>query len=158
VNKRFSALILVFALNVAVTFLVSLLPVDTPTGIAITERVETMREIVNTEGLGVPYIFGNNLMITLPSFIPLAGIGWFLVLAYNNGVAISAVNIPFTVFLMPYFVLEYMASSIAVVEGTWVISDMMSKKPTKEIVERVLRNIGICSVVLFLSAIIEMVI
>ena len=152
------SIIIFFSLNVLITFIVSFVPVDPETKIIVAERIDEMRNVVGIEGLGVPYIFGNNLMLTIPSFVPLVGLGWSLTLAYNNGVAFSTLNISRLMFLMPFFILEYLANSIAVTEGFRIIKSILSKKPFKEIEGRTLRNIGLCALILFVSAIIEMMI
>lgn len=157
-NVKVLQLFLVFSINVVITFIVSFLPVNPSVVVDTVGKVDTMRSIVSIEGFGVPYIFGNNLMLTLPSFIPFVGLGWSLILSYNNGVAFSVLNIPYLMFLMPFFILEYLASSIAVVEGLWVVRAIKDKRSIVEISNRVLKNVGFCSLILFFSAVIEMII
>ncbi len=147
-------------LSTSVTFVSSLFPMSDTTSVAVTQQVEEMRDVVRA-GFGVPYIFGNNLIISLISFTPFIGLGWTLTVAYNNGLAFTAMKIPYLIYLTPFFILEYLSNSVAIVEGARFVIGLYKsenrRKTLPSLLNNLLKKIGLVTVMLFLSAVVEMI-
>lgn len=108
-------------------------------------------------------IFGNNFMICLLVFTPIAGpIFGFLVL-YSTGVVIAADSIAngfhpmlgfISIFILPIAWLEFLAYSMAFAESVWLTWFIIKGKGKNELVKTCI-FIAICAVVLLAAAFIE---
>lgn len=133
----------------------------------LNKQIDQTRESVeNAGGLqGASIIFGNNLMICLIMFVPIFGPIFGSIVLYNTGTVIAAessvsnVN-PFLVFLLlfifPFTWLEFGAYAIAMAESFWLIWRLIQGKWKKELVNTCIL-IAVCTVMLFLAAVIEVV-
>lgn len=157
--KRILTIVTFFLFSVIITVAGALTPLDLEEANKIEEQLEEMRESVN-----VQLIFGNNFMICLAMFTPIAGPIFGCYVLYNTGVVIAAESItqglsPFTVFLFlfafPFTWLEFLAYSVALAESVWLIWRVIQHKGKKELVNACV-FISICAVTLFAAAIIEM--
>ena len=111
------------------------------------------------------FIFGNNLMICLAAFVPIAGPVFECYVLYSTGVVIAAdsynrVN-PLIIFLFlfifPFTWLEFIAYSVALAESVWLTWRIIQRRFRSEIVTTCI-FISICAVMLWLAAVIEIAI
>jgi hypothetical protein len=110
-------------------------------------------------------IFGNNFMICLLSFTPVAGpiFGFFVL--YNTGVVIAADSIAngfhpmlgfISLFILPIAWLEFAAYSTAFAESVWLTWFIIKGKGKNELAKTCI-FITICAVILLAAAFIETV-
>lgn len=113
----------------------------------------------------VPFIFGNNFMICLAGFVPIAGPIFECYVLYSTGVVIAADSYnkanPLMVFLFlfifPFTWLEFIAYSIAFAESVWLTWRIIQRRFRSEVVTTC-KFISICAVMLLLAAVIEIAI
>lgn len=113
----------------------------------------------------VSFIFGNNLMICVAGFVPIAGLLFECYVLYSTGAVIAAyvayediqvspLLLFFSLFIFPFAWLEFLAYSTAMAESVWLIRRIIQRRIRREI-----KNAGvlvsICVVMLLVAAIIE---
>lgn len=125
------------------------------------ENIESLSEVQQTSS-----IFGNNFMICLVGFVPIAGPIFEFYALYSTGVVISAYvaydesiqTSPLIIFLLlfifPFTWLEFLAYSTAIAESFWLIWRIIQHKWKTEIKNACIL-ISICAVMLLVAAIIE---
>lgn len=157
--KRILTIATFFLLSIIITVAGTLTPLSLEEANEIEQQLEEMRESIN-----VQLIFGNNFMICLATFIPIAGPIFGCYVLYNTGVVIAAESItqglsPLIVlvflFVFPFTWLEFLAYSVAFAESVWLTWRIIRRKGKKEIVDACIL-ISICAVMLLAAAIIEM--
>jgi len=114
----------------------------------------------------VSFIFGNNFMICLAGFIPIAGPIFECYVLYSTGVVLSAYTaydvtieasplmLFFFLFLFPFTWLEFAAYSTAIAGSIWLTWRIIHHKGKREIKNTCIL-ISICAVMLLVAAIIE---
>jgi len=157
--KRILTIATFFLLSIMITVAGALTPLSFEEANDLEQQLEEMRESIN-----VQLIFGNNFMICLAMFIPIAGPIFGCYVLYNTGVVIAAQSItqglsPLIVFVFlfvfPFTWLEFLAYSVAFAESFWLTWRITQRKGKKELVNACLL-ISICAVTLLAAAIIEM--
>ena len=157
--KRILTIATFFLLSIIITVAGTLTPLSLEEANEIEQQLEEMRESIN-----VQLIFGNNFMICLAMFIPIAGPIFGCYVLYNTGVVIAAESItqglsPLIVFVFlfvfPFTWLEFLAYSVAFAESVWLTWRIIRRKGKKEIVDACIL-ISICAVMLLAAAIIEL--
>ena len=156
---------MVFALAVVLTVLGMLVPMSKQEAATISNDVNnTLNSLQAIGGLSLTsYIFGNNFMICLIMFIPIAGPIFGFIVLFNSGTALSAIAItqgfpPWLAlvaeFLTPVFWLEFAAYSTAISGSIWLLRRSMQHRGKHE-----LRNtsllVTICAAILLIGAIVE---
>lgn len=157
--KRILTIATFFLLSIIITVAGTLTPLSLEEANEIEQQLEEMRESIN-----VQLIFGNNFMICLATFTPIAGPIFGCYVLYNTGVVIAAESItqglsPLIVFVFlfvfPFTWLEFLAYSVAFAESVWLTWRIIRRKGKKEIVDACIL-ISICAVMLLAAAIIEL--
>lgn len=157
--KRIITVVAFFFLAIIITIAGTLTPLSREDASSINDELEQLRPKVS-----VQYIFGNNLMLCLAMFVPIAGPIFGGYVLYNTGLVIAAQSIAndlpplitfFTLLIFPFAWLEFFAYSTAFTESFWLIRRIMQRRGRREIVNACIL-ISICAVLLLVAAIIEM--
>ena len=162
-RKRILSTLAIFVAALLITVLGMLIPISNQDANKISNDLNaTVNSLKATNSLP-SYIFGNNFVICLMMFIPIAGPIFGFYVLFNTGTALSAVAISqgyppllalLAEFLTPVFWLEFAAYSIAIAESIWLLRRILQKPTIHEF-----KNAGIlvtiCAVILFVSAYIE---
>ncbi|MEM3731488.1 MAG: stage II sporulation protein M [Candidatus Bathyarchaeia archaeon] len=157
--KRILTIAIFLFLCFLVTAIGVLSPLSREEADTLSKEIEELRQNVN-----VQLIFGNNFMICLAMFVPIAGpvLGFYAL--YNTGVLIAADSIahdvsPLVGFLsyliLPIIWLEFLAYSTALAESVWLILRVVQRRIRREAVNACVL-ISICAIILLASAFIEM--
>ncbi|MEM2111050.1 MAG: stage II sporulation protein M [Candidatus Bathyarchaeia archaeon] len=167
-KRRIAVFSIVFILCLAMTSLGAMSKLDPSVAQDIKKDLDKQSEAL--EIVGVPLIFGNNLMHTMIMFVPGFGPFWGLLVLYNTGTVIAAVstvaNPPMnplmlfaSLFITPFAWMEYVSYSLAISESIWLIYATVKRrfKGLRDELATASKLIAICAVVLLLAAIIEMV-
>jgi uncharacterized membrane protein SpoIIM required for sporulation len=156
--KRIMTVAVFFFLAIIITAAGALTPLSREDASSINDELEQLRENVS-----VQYIFGNNFMLCLVMFVPIAGPVFGGYVLYNTGVVIAAESIAndmpplivlFTLLIFPFAWMEFLAYSTAFAESIWLTRRIMQRRGRKEIVNAC-TFIAICAVLLLVAAIIE---
>jgi hypothetical protein len=130
---------------------------------------ETRRQVLNTTLVsGTLYIFRNNFMISLITFIPFVGPFFGAIVMYNTGLAIGAETyaaslnaspalVLLYLFLYPFTWMEFLAYSIALSESIWLAWSIIRRRAKSELVNTLIL-ILFCMIMLVAAAFIEMAI
>jgi hypothetical protein len=130
---------------------------------------ETRQQVRNTSLLsGTLYIFRNNFVISLVTFIPFVGPIFGAMVMYNTGLVIGAetyaegfnlspVLVLLLLFFYPFTWMEFLAYSIAFSESVWLAWSIIKRRAKNELVNALIL-ILVCMVILLAAALIEMVI
>jgi hypothetical protein len=157
--KRILTIAAFFVLSIIVTVAGVLTPLSHEEASEIEKELEEIQENVN-----IQLIFGNNFMICLAMFVPVAGpiLGSYVL--YNTGVVIAATSVVeglpsllvfLFLFAFPFTWLEFLAYSAAFAESIWLTWRIIQRKGKKELVNACIL-ISICAVMLLTAAIVEM--
>jgi uncharacterized membrane protein SpoIIM required for sporulation len=163
-TKRMITIAVFFVLAILITAIGTLTPLTSEEAAAINRDFnKTAGVLDNMPPLNqVSFILGNNFMLCLLAFIPLAGAFFEFYVMYSTGVTIVAITygemnplLAFSsLFIFPFAWLEFLAYSIAISESFWLFWRIIHRKGKMEI-----RNacilISVSAVVLFVAAIIE---
>lgn len=156
--KRIITVVAFFFLAIIITIAGTLTPLSHEDASSINDELEQLRPKVS-----VQYIFGNNFMLCLAMFVPIAGPIFGSYVLYNTGVVIAAQSIAndlpplitfFTLLIFPYAWLEFFAYSTAFAESFWLIRRIIQRRSRREIVNACIL-ISLCAVLLLVAAIIE---
>ncbi len=156
--KRILTIIIFFLLSIVITAVGVLTPLSFEEADSMSKEVEQLRQNISLQ-----FIFGNNFMICLLMFVPIAGPIFGFYALYNTGVLIAADSIahglsPFTsfllLFILPVAWLEFLAYSTAFAESVWLIWRVIHHNVRRELVNACIL-ISICAVILLAAAIIE---
>ena len=159
--KRILTIAAFFLLSIIITVAGVLTPLSNEEASEIEKELEGIQENVN-----VQLIFGNNFMICLAMFVPIAGPIFGSYVLHNTGIVIAAASVSeglpsllvFTfLFAFPFTWLEFLAYSIAFAQSVWLTWRIIQHKGRKELVNTCVL-ISICAVVLLIAAIVEMAI
>lgn len=167
-RKRIISIVAFLVLSVIVTVAGVLTPLSDEEVEVLGEELEsTQTTLVSLSRVQqVSFIFGNNLMICVAGFVPVAGLLFEFYVLYSTGVVISAyeaydediqVNpllLFFSLFIFPFFWLEFLAYSTAMAESVWLIRRILQHKTRREIKNACLL-VSACVVMLLAAAIIE---
>jgi len=156
--KRIMAIIAFFVLSLIVTMAGVLTPLSFEEASSLSRELEETRQSINLQ-----FIFGNNFMICMAMFVPIAGPVFGFYALYSTGVLIAADSIanglsPLTsflfLFILPVFWLEFLAYSAAMAESVWLTWRIIQHRGKSELVKTCI-FVSICAVILFVAAIIE---
>ncbi|MDH5753641.1 MAG: stage II sporulation protein M [Candidatus Bathyarchaeota archaeon] len=156
--KKILTIAAFFLLSLIITIAGVLTPLSPSEASDIKQELEQMRE-----NISVQLIFGNNFMICLAMFIPVAGPVFGCYVLYSTGVVIAAESLseglpPLIVFLFlfafPFTWLEFLAYSIAFAQSVWLTRRIIQHRGKRELVNACIL-ISICAVMLLIAAIIE---
>lgn len=156
--KRILTIIFFFLLSFIITIVGVVTPLSFEEADSLSKEVEQLRQNISLQ-----FIFGNNFMICLLMFVPIAGPVFGFYALYNTGVLIAADSIahglsPLTssllLFIYPVVWLEFLAYSTAFAESVWLIWRIIHHRGRRELVNACIL-ISICAVILLAAAIIE---
>ena len=159
--KRILTIAAFFLLSIIITVAGVLTPLSNEEASEIKKELEGIQENVN-----VQLIFGNNFMICLAMFVPIAGPIFGSYVLHNTGIVIAAASVSeglpsllvFTfLFAFPFTWLEFLVYSIAFAQSVWLTWRIIQHKGRKELVNTCVL-ISICAVMLLVAAIVEMAI
>ena len=164
-RKRILTIMAFFLLSLIVTIAGVLTPLSTEEAEEINKEMEQMQESVSNAGAfrGTAFIFGNNFMLCLLFFIPVAGPFFGCYVLYSTGVVIAAESISasmhpvFTLlllFIFPFTWLEFLVYSAAFAQSVWLTWRIIQHKARRELINTCIM-ISICAVTLLVAAIIE---
>jgi hypothetical protein len=162
--RRVIVIAIFFAVALIVTLIGTLTPLTAQEAEGINEGInESFNTINSMPPLDqVTAIWGNNLLIALIGFVPMAGTFFELFILWDSGVGIAAITYgktnPTISFLsilpIPVAWLEFIGYSIGLSEGLWLFWRLRQKRGRRE-----LRNacffVAVVVVTLLLAAIIE---
>ncbi len=156
--KRILTIVAFFLLSLIITIAGVLTPLSASEASDIKQELEQMRGNISLQ-----LIFGNNFMICLAMFVPVAGPVFGCYVLYSTGVVIAAESLseglpPLIVFLFlfafPFTWLEFLAYSAAFAQSVWLTWRIIQHRGKKELVNTCI-FISICAVMLLIAAIIE---
>ena len=159
--KRILTIAAFFLLSIIVTVAGVLTPLSHEEASEIEKELEEIQENVNAQ-----LIFGNNFMICLVMFVPIAGPIFGSYVLHNTGIVIAAASVAeglpsllvfAFLFAFPFIWLEFLAYSIAFAQSVWLTWRIIQHKGKKELVNTCVL-ISICAVMLLIAAIVEMAI
>jgi len=164
-RKRILTIAAVFILSIIITIAGVLTPLSAEEAAQQKQNLEEMRKTIDSLPIvqQASFIFGNNFMICLAMFVPVAGPVFGCYVLYSTGVVIAAESIsenlpPLMVFLFlfifPFTWLEFLAYSIAFAQSAWLTWRIIQHKGKRELVNTCI-FISICAVMLLIAAIIE---
>ncbi len=162
-RKRLLSIAFVFVVAVILTAIGNYVPISQQDAQQFTNDFNQTTTVLKDQGVLVPYIFGNNLLICLVMFVPVLGPAFGLFVIFNSGAASGAFAIAggyppilstVAIFITPIGWLEFIAYSTAMAESVWLLRRFMQGRSVRE-----LRNMTIfvtlCTVILAVSAVIE---
>jgi hypothetical protein len=159
-RKRIYTIVAVFILAIIFTALGMFVPLSSQDATTISKDLNNTVSSLKENNALTSYIFGNNFMICLIMFIPVAGpiLGFFIL--FNTGTAISAIATteglpPFATFIAqfstPIIWLEFAAYSTAIAGSIWLFRRILQQRGKYEI-----RNtcilVAICAIILLIGA------
>jgi uncharacterized membrane protein SpoIIM required for sporulation len=166
--KRILTIAAFFFLSIVITIAGILTPLSNEEINTLGQGLEETRENIDSlpELQQVSSIFGNNFMICLIGFVPIAGPLFEFYALYSTGVVISAyvaydesiqaspVLLFLLLFIFPFTWLEFLAYSTAIAGSFWLTWRIIQHKWKTEIKNACIL-ISICAVMLLVAAIIE---
>lgn len=162
-RKRIYTIVGIFILSVIFTALGTLVPISSQDATNISNDLNSTVQSLKENGALTTYIFGNNFMICLIMFIPIAGpiLGFFIL--FNTGTAISAIAMtegysPYVAliaqFATPIIWLEFAAYSTAIAGSIWLTRRILQHRGKHEFRNTCLL-VTICGIILLISAYVE---
>jgi len=166
--KRILTIAMFFLLSIIITVAGILTPLSEEEINILGPGLEETHRIVDSlsKMQQVSFIFGNNFVICLAGFIPIAGPIFECYVLYSTGVVLSAYTaydetiqasplmLFFFLFLFPFIWLEFAAYSIAIAGSIWLTWRIIHHKGKREIKNTCIL-ISICAAMLLVAAIIE---
>ncbi|KYH41390.1 MAG: hypothetical protein AYL32_005910 [Candidatus Bathyarchaeota archaeon B26-2] len=168
--KRLKLIAIFFAVGFLSTVAGVLSSVDPSEAQMIVRETENLRDtILNTPGIGVAAIFGNNLMHCLLMFVPVLGLIQGVYVLYSTGRVLAALGMLYgsdplhlmlVMMVFPHAVMEYVAYSIALSESFWLtyVTARGGLKAARRELNDAAKMIVVSTVILLLAAVVEMVI
>jgi uncharacterized membrane protein SpoIIM required for sporulation len=164
-NRRLMMVAFVFVSLAIILSIGTLMPISQIDAEKANDEITQQVNDLQAKGLLVPYIFGNNFMITLIMFIPFLGplFGGYVI--FNTGTVIGARavanNIPpllwvASLFLTPVGWLEFAAYSLAIAGSIWLTIRVFQSRMMHEL-RNTAKFVTIAAVILLVSAVIEAV-
>jgi len=165
--KRILSILVIFIISFLITLAGVLTPLSPEEIETISDELGQRRESIKEMNIfqSASSIFGNNFMICLLSFTPVAGPFFGFFVLYNTGVVIAADSIAhgfppvltfISLFILPIAWLEFLAYSTAFAESIWLTWFIIKGKGKNELVKTCI-FISICAVILLAAAFIEAV-
>lgn len=139
--------------------------IDPKQAYEIINELNDLKGITGSIRMGVPLIFGNNLMHTLIMFVPIIGSCWGLFVLYNTGIVYAAYAIVYKVsplvlfssaFIFPFTWMEFISYTLAISESIWITYALLKHKIRRELISAAI-TIVICNILLLLGALIEVI-
>lgn len=167
-SKRVIAMMIFYAISFLSTLAGSISDIDSIEARILVREIEELRNtILKTPEIGTAMIFGNNMIHCLSMFIPVFGLVRGLYVLYLTGRALAAlglvyksnpVNLVIATFIFPHALMEYLAYSIALSEGFWLIYVIVKGgvESFKHELNNTAKAISISTIILFLAAVVEM--
>jgi uncharacterized membrane protein SpoIIM required for sporulation len=161
-RKRIYSIIAIFGIALIVTVIGSYVPLSASDAQTISKNLNETINQTRTSNTITQYIDVNNFQICLLMFVPVVGALSGLAVLFSTGVALGAIattsHYPVWVGLVslvitPVFWLEFAAYSIAMAESIWLFRRLTQKRWGQ--IRNTLMYIGICSLILLLSAYVE---
>jgi Stage II sporulation protein M len=169
-RKRLLAVGAAFLLLIVVAAAGALTPISQQQAEEETNSLnETRQQVLNTSLLaGTLYIFRNNFVISLVTFIPFVGPFFGAMVMYNTGFVIGAetsaesfslspVLVLLLLFFYPFTWMEFLVYSIAFSESVGLAWSIIKRRAKNELVTALIL-ILVCMVTLLAAALIEIVI
>lgn len=164
-TKRLLTILIFFFISFLITAAGVLTPLSREEAKAISKELNQRRESIKEMDIfqSTSSIFGNNFMICLLSFTPIAGPVFGFFVLYSTGIVIASDSIalgfpPFlgliSLFILPIAWMEFLAYSIAFAESTWLTWSIIKGKGKNELAKTCI-FIAICAIVLLAAAFIE---
>jgi len=162
-RRRIITIILIFAVVMILSSLATLTPMDEQTAKETYNDVNQTVSTLSANNALVPFIFGDNFMITLLMFVPFIGPILGFIILYNSGAVVGAEGIalgfphalsPLLVVLNPIGWLEFTAYSTAIAGSIWLSARILQGKARHELANTA-KFISVCAVILFVGAVIE---
>ncbi len=167
-SKRVIVMMIFYLISFLSTLAGSISDIDSVEARSLVREIEELRNLIlKTPEIGTVTIFGNNMIHCLSMFIPVFGLIRGLYVLYLTGRALAAlglvynsnpVNLVVTTFIFPHALMEYLAYSIALSEGFWLIYVIVKGgvESFKHELNNTAKAISISNIVLFLAAVVEM--
>lgn len=164
--KRILTIVAFFSLSIIIAVAGILTPLSDEDVNTLGKGLDETQENVSALPLvqQVSFIFGNNFMICLAGFVPMAGAIFECYVLYSTGVVITAYstykNYPspllifLSLFFLPFTWLEFLAYSTAIAESFWLTWRIIKHRGEEEIKNACIL-ISICAVMLLVAAIME---
>lgn len=162
-HKRLMFVAFVFIGLVILLSIGTLVPVSPQEASSTEKQLTSEVKYLKDNGLLVPYIFGNNFMLTLIMFIPFVGPLFGAFVLFNTGTVIAARsvanNVPpllwvASIFLTPVGWLEFAAYSLAISGSIWLTIRLFQHRMIHEL-GNTAKFITVSAVILLAGAIIE---
>jgi hypothetical protein len=162
-TRRIITIIIAFIFAIIITAAGTLTPIEEQEAKEIGNELNQTLNSLKTNNALLQYIFGNNFMLALIMFVPVAGLIFGGFVLYNTGFVIAADAVakgynPMLVFLLlfltPILWLEFMAYSTAMAESLWLARRLWQRRGKHELINAC-KFISVCAVILLVAAIIE---
>lgn len=161
-RKRLLSIVAVFIVAVVVTVLGTFVPMSAQEARQASNDFNQTFTTVRDQGVLVQFIFGQNLLICLLMFVPIIGPVLGLLIMFDTGTLTAAIatsqGIPAVLALAITFIpigfIEFTAYSTAMAESVWLFRRLLQGRVLREL-RNVAVFVGICSVTLALSALLE---
>jgi len=162
-SKRLMMTAFVLVTLVVILSIGTLMPISQSEAQATDKQLTDQVNYLGDNGLLVPYIFGNNLMITLIMFIPFVGPIFGAYVIFNTGTIIAARSVAEGIpplfwvgalLVNPIFWLEFAAYSLAVSASIWLTLRIFQHRTLHEL-SNTTKFVTISAVLLLAGAIVE---
>jgi len=159
-RKRILTIIAFFFVSIIIMSVGVLTPLSREEASSISQELDQLRQ-----NISVQFVFGNNFMLCLAIFVPIAGPIFGGYVLYSTGVVIAAESITYNIhpligflsfFILPVIWLELLANSIAFAESVWLTRRMLQHRGKSELGKACIL-ISISAVILLVAAITEIV-
>ena len=166
-EKRIMAILVFFLVAIAITIAGLLTPLGESDVNELENTINSTRNTVNSLPLTqqVSFIFGNNFMLCLIGFVPIAGPAFEFYSLYSTGLVLQADSLTynlnpilsfFLLFILPFTWMEFLAYSIAMAESCWLTWRLIQHRSKIEVKNACL-FISISALILLVAAVIEVV-
>ncbi len=162
-RKRIYTILAVFIVALIATVIGSFVPVSAADAQQINNDLNSTVTTMKDQGTLVPYIFGNNFLITLIMFVPVIGPVLGLFIMFNTGTVVGAIAVSggyspilalIALVITPVFWLEFAAYSTAMAESVWLFRRLLQGRGSREL-RTMCIFVTIAAVILAVSAVIE---
>ena len=162
-RRRIMVFLLVFIVCISATIAGVISHVDPKQAHEIVKEINKLGEVTSSTRMGIPLIFGNNLMHTLIMFVPIVGPFWGLFVLYNTGTAYAAYAILYkasplvlfsSAFILPFTWMEFISYALAISESLWITYALLKRNIKRELVLAAIM-IAVCNILLLFGALIE---
>ena len=163
-HNRLLAMIVALSICFAATLVGTLYPIGFQEADEIVKDTSRLGDLI--QYMGVPIIFGNNLMYCMIMFIPFLGPLYGVYVLFSTGRVIAAIGVVskvnpllllLTTFIFPFAWLEYISYAIAISESFW-LTLMLIRHRFKSELASTAKAISLCALLLLVAAFIEMIV